>query len=85
MDVRDDKQIVEIWLTNADKKDPEVRAELDAIYDKYKKRNYLVAVFRSGEKDLYQGTLDLLLYNRRRSAELEVKREKKRRLATMER
>ena len=79
------RKLVEIWLTNAEKKDPVLREGLKDIYDKYKKKKYLVAVYESGEKDLYQGTLDLLAYNKRRSAELEVQREKKRRAASVER
>ena len=85
MNVSDDKQLVEIWLTNAEKKDLALREGLKDIYDMYKKKKYLVAVFASGEKDLYQGTLDLLSYNRRRCAELEVQREKKQRTAAAER
>ena len=76
MNVRDDRKIVEIWLTNAEKKDEGLRKSLEDIYDKYKNTKYHVAVFESGEKDLYQGTLDLLAYNKRRIAELEVKKEK---------
>ena len=76
MNILDDKKIVEIWLTNAEKKDPALQESLQAIYDKYKKKKYMVAGFESGEKELYQGTLDLLIYNRRRCAELEVEREK---------
>ena len=85
MNVRDEQQLVEIWLTNAEKKDQELRAGLKDIYDIYKKKKYLVAVFESGEKDLYQGTLDLLAYNKRRCAELEVQREKNQRTAAAER
>lgn len=81
MNVRDDKRLVEIWLTNAEKKDPCIRTSLKDIYDKYKKEKYLVAVFESGEKDLYRGTLELLSYNKRRFAEMEVQREKAQRLA----
>ena len=85
MNVRDDKQLVEIWLTNAEKKDLALREGLKDIYDMYKKKKYLVAVFESGEKELYRGTLDLLSYNKRRFAELEVQREKKQRTAAAER
>lgn len=85
MNVRDDKQLVEIWLTNAEKKDPTLCEGLNDIYDKFKKKKYLVAVFESGEKDLYRGTLNLLAYNKRCSAELEVKREKALRKAVAER
>ena len=76
INVRDDKKIVDIWLTNAEKKDPAVRESLKEKFERYKKENYLVAVFESGEKDLYQGTLDLLAYNKRRIPELEVKKAK---------
>ena len=85
MHIKDEKKMVEIWLTNAEKKDPQLREKLKDVYAKYKKKKYLVAVFESGEKDLYQGTLDLLAYNKRRCAELEMKREKKQRSAVMER
>ena len=76
MYVRDDQQLVEIWLTNAEKTDLDLRESFTNIYKKYKKKKYLVAVFESGENELYQGTLNLLAYNKRRFAELEVKREK---------
>ena len=85
MNVHDDKKLVEIWLTNAEKKDPVLRERLKDIYDKYKKKKYLVAVFESGEKELYPGVLDLLAYNKRRWAELEVRREKQQRAAAAER
>ena len=81
INVKDEKRMVEIWLSNAEKRDPVLRESLKDIYDKFKKKKYLVAVFESGEKDLYQGTLDLLAYNKRRCAELEVQREEKQRRA----
>jgi hypothetical protein len=79
MNVRDDSKIVEIWLTNAEKNDPELKAGLQKIYDEYKEKKYTVAVFQSGNQDLYQNTLALLSYNRKRSAELEVQRNKRKR------
>ena len=77
--VNDNTKIVEVWMTNAEKNDPVIRENLKPLYAEYKKKKYFVAVFESGEKDLYQGTLDLLAYNKRRCAELEVQREKKKR------
>ena len=79
LNVRDKTGIVEVWMTNAEKNDPVIRENLKPLYAEYKKKKYFVAVFESGEKDLYQGTLDLLAYNKRRCAELEVQREKKKR------
>lgn len=85
INVRDDKRLVDIWLTNAEKNDPEIRAGLQDIYDECKKKKYLVAVYESGERDLYRSTLDLLAYNKRRCAELDVKREKRKRAMAAER
>ena len=52
------------------------------MYQKYKEQKYLVAVFLSGEEDLYQQTRDLLLYNRQRHAEKEVQAEKQAEMVT---
>lgn len=76
--VRDDKHFVEVWLSNAEKKDTSLRDSLKRLYDEYKKKKYLVAVFESGDGDLYQSTLELLSYNKKRCAEIEVNREKQR-------
>ena len=80
MNVKDDVQIVEIWLSNAEKNDKQIRDSLQVVFDKYKKKKYMVAVFESGEKDLYQGTLELLAYNRKLSAQKQVQRDKQRAL-----
>ena len=80
MNVKDDVQIVEIWLSNVEKNDKQIRDSLQVVFDKYKKKKYMVAVFESGEKDLYQGTLDLLAYNRKLSAQKQVQRDKQRAL-----
>ena len=79
MNVRDDQRLVEIWLTNAEKIDPVLREGLKEIYAKYKTNKYMVAVFESGKGDLYENTRDLLLFNRRRSAEKAVQQAKKQR------
>lgn len=78
MNVKDDVQMVEIWLSNAEKNDKQIRDSLQVVFDKYKKKKYMVAVFESGEKELYQGTLDLLAYNRKLSAQKQVQRDKQR-------
>ena len=66
MEVREQSKIVELWLTREERDDPAFRESLKPIYQQYKDQKYLVAVFLSGEEDLYQQTRDLLLYNRRR-------------------
>ena len=76
INVQDDRQLVEIWLTNAEKNDLAVRERLKPVYPEYKKKKYLVAVYESGNRPLYQSILDLLAYNRRRSAELDARQYK---------
>ena len=77
MEVKEQSRIVELWLTREEKDDLAFRESLKPIYQEYKEQKYLVAVFLSGEEDLYQQTRDLLLYNRRRQAEKEVQAEKR--------
>ena len=77
VEIQEQSKIVELWLTRAEKNDPTFRESLRPIYQQYKDQNYLVAVFLSGEGDLYQQTRDLLLYNRRRLAEREVQAERR--------
>ena len=81
MEIRDESKTVELWLTREERDDLAFRESLKPIYQQYKDQNYLVAVFLSGEEDLYQQTRDLLLYNRRRLAEKEVQAEKQAGLA----
>ena len=69
---KDDQKMVEIWLTNAEKNNPALRESLKPLFKRFHSQKYLVAVFMSGEGDLYEGTRALLLYNRRRAAERDI-------------
>ena len=71
-----DMKLVEIWLTKAEQEDTALRESLRLQYQAYKEKKYMVAQFHSGTQDLYGLTRDLLLYNRKRSAQLEVQRAK---------
>ncbi len=63
--VCDEKGIVEVWVTNSEKNDPAVQAELKEVYAKYS-ASYTVVVFQSGSSDLYKSTRELLLNNKRK-------------------
>ena len=76
IDVLDDKKIVAVWLTRAEDANETVRARIDGLCREYKPRKYQVAVYKSGREDLHTSVLDLLAYNKRRAAELQVQREK---------
>ncbi len=83
INIRDDKKLVEIWLTRAEADDAALREQLGPFYKKWQGQKYLVAVFLSGDQDLCDCTSELLRYNRRRIAELETEREKAGMAATM--
>lgn len=76
MNIRNDRKLVEIWLSKNEKNDLSFRKNLTGICDRYKQMNYLVAVFESGNEDLFENTLNFLVYNRKRKAEKEVRQEK---------
>ena len=75
MTVYDDKKLVAVWLSREEKQDTSLRDKLRELYAAYRGTKYLVAVFESGEGDLYEDTLALLKYNRKRSAELAAQKE----------
>ena len=76
IDVLDDKKIVAVWLTRAEDANETVRARIDGLCREYKPRKYQVAVYKSGREDLHTSVLDLLAYNKRRIAEMQVQSEK---------
>ena len=76
--MRDENKIVEVWLTREEKQDINLRERLKPLYQEYKSKKYLVAVFESGEQSLEELTGSLLGYNRKRIVQLEMKREKQR-------
>ena len=84
--IQDDaKKLVQVWLTRQEGEDSAVQERLQPMYAQWKQQKYMVAVFHSGQENLKENTLALLAYNKRRSAELAVQREKKRRTAGLER
>ena len=76
IDVLDNKKIVAVWLTRAEDANEAVRARIEGLCREYKPKKYQVAVYKSGREDLHTSVLDLLAYNKRLIAELQVQREK---------
>ena len=74
--IHEPARIVEVMLTHAEQADPAVKQQLKELYAQYQNTKYTVAVFLSGDRDLYEDTRDLLLFNRRRSAERAVQARK---------
>ena len=59
--VNDKDKILEIWLSNSEKED----ISLKSLYKEYKEKKYTVAVFKSGNENLFSNTKELLLNNRK--------------------
>ena len=76
VNVLDDRKIVEIWMTREEKKNEALKATLKPMMKQYKEKKYTVVIFESGEQKLENMTSALLLYNRRLSAQMEVKKQK---------
>ena len=77
MEVRDKEKRVYIWLTRAESEDRALKESLKPIYQEYKAKKYLVAVYESGTGNLEESIRDLLLYNRVRLRELEEPKKRK--------
>lgn len=79
--VRNDRRIVEIWLTRDEKRNERVQKEIQLVYQSFKGTGYTVVAFLSGEQSLEDTASDLICYNRKRIAQLEVQQEKKQDIA----
>ena len=78
INVRDDRKIVEVWPTNREKQDESLREQLKDLYQQYREKKYIVAVYMSGDLNLTEETSALLSHNRKRLAEQEVRRKRTR-------
>lgn len=61
--VREDRRMVEIWLNRQEQQDAETDAYVQNAAKDYHRKNYKVAVFRSGNADLFTCTDSLLKNN----------------------
>lgn len=75
--IRDDKKKrIQIWMTQQESQDEALQNRLKPMYAQWKKQKYLVAVYRSGNKDLRESVLDLLLHNKKVLAEQAAERQR---------
>ncbi len=61
--VKDDRRMVEIWLNRQEQQDAETDTYIRNAAKDYHDKNYKVAVFRSGNADLFTCTDSLLKAN----------------------
>ena len=84
MEINSNKEskLVDIWLSHEDQSSQDIQERLQNIYRRCLEEKYTGAVFYSGRQGLAEETGALLRYNRRRSAERAVQREKSRKRQT---
>ena len=78
INVREDRKLVEVWLTNQDKQDQALKGQLNILYQQYKVKKYSVVEYQSGNQNLAEETSALLRYNRNHLAEQEVRQKRAR-------
>jgi hypothetical protein len=71
VDIHEAQKQVCIWLSHSESDDPELQEQIRKITAAYADQKYLVAVFQSGNTDLYDNTLAMLAHNRRVAARKE--------------
>lgn len=76
INIDDHNRILEVWLGNGERHDAALQAQLKPLYAACKAHRYTVAVYLSGQQELYPALLNLLAYNKTRMAELDVLKEK---------
>ncbi|MCL2054220.1 MAG: hypothetical protein FWG90_07265 [Oscillospiraceae bacterium] len=64
MNIKDSDHIAEIWLTNEEQQNEELRQSLELLYEKYKAQKYKICIFCSGKSDLTENTARLLFCNK---------------------
>ena len=62
--VNNESKYAIVWMTNAEKADPEMMKSLQPLIEECKKKKYRLVIFESGEQDLVEKTSDLLIHNR---------------------
>ena len=65
INVSDQTHIVEIWLTNQEQQDEDVKKAVLDTARCYSRKKYKVAVFKSGNSDLFDCTDGLIKHNLR--------------------
>ncbi|MBQ8786183.1 MAG: hypothetical protein IJZ61_00950 [Oscillospiraceae bacterium] len=64
VNVLEEKQRVEIWLTQAESNDKTVSKEIEKIKNDFRSKKYYIVIFRSGTGNLFENTNNLILHNK---------------------
>jgi len=76
ININDNTKTAEFWLTRNESDNPDFRKNIKPLCKEFSSKKYFVAIFMSGDKELFEQTSNLLCYNKKRIAQLEVERDK---------
>ncbi len=76
IDVNESKKIVLLWKSTAETDTP-ISDEIKDLLDNYRSKKYRIIIMKSGNEDLFEPTLTLLLKNRMKKAMEEASEEYK--------
>lgn len=76
IDIYDEKKQVCVWLTKEESANTDINRILKPLYEEYKRKKYMVAVYYPGNEDIMELLSELLRYNVRLFAERELQAEK---------
>ena len=74
--VNDVSRIVSLWFSGEEPDTEHLPENVRTMCDEYRAQKYMIVTFRSGKEDLFENTLAVLKYNRKLTAENEVKQAK---------
>lgn len=63
MNIVEDKKLLEIWLTNSEQQDENIKKFIREKSAEYQKLKYTVAIFLSGQRNLFECTDGLIKNN----------------------
>lgn len=74
--VHDERKTVEVWLTNPEKSEPDIAKKLKPLYHAARQKKYTVAVYFSGNRDVYDDMRHLAMKHRMQMAQNDVLHQK---------
>ena len=61
--INDDSKIVALWLNNEEKAETNLPINVNEIVEKYKSKKYKVCIYQSGQDEIKNNFLQLILNN----------------------
>ena len=64
INIKEQDKILEVWMTKEEKQEKELQMSLMQVFEVYKARKFIIAVYFSGVDNLSENTANLLCRNK---------------------